>query len=126
MRGSVTPVVLPHQRQPLAKFINYHDLTHEQVADALGCDRIRLRNLIAGHVYVSPDEIAKLEALFGLPIEVMFEPASLIWRDVWPPLRGAPALRHEYALRAQGVKVDPDPRFYDSQLVGFHVNEVGE
>ena len=81
-------MALPHRRQQLARFILFHELTGEKVAFALGCSVTRVRNLSQGHVYASPDEIAALERLFGLPVEVLLEPDLLIYRENWPPPRG--------------------------------------
>lgn len=101
---------LLHRRQPLARFIPFHDLTYQQVAVALSCDVIRVRNISNGHVYPHPDEIAALEKLFSLPIEVLLEPQMLIYRNgPWPPLRGAEAFQYEQALKAQGLLPDLDP-----------------
>ena len=106
-------MVLPHRRQQLAKFIPFHDLTYQQVADALECDhKQRVRNLCNGHIYPSPEEILALEKLFNLPIEVLLEPAMLIYRNgPWPPLRGLDAYRYEQALKDRGLlpNLDPSP-----------------
>ncbi|WP_168380849.1 MULTISPECIES: helix-turn-helix domain-containing protein [unclassified Microbacterium] len=81
-------MVLPHRRQQLAKFIPFHDLTRKKVAAALGCSVTRVSNLCKGGLYPTPDEIATLERLFGMPVEVLLEPALLEYRHSWPPLRG--------------------------------------
>lgn len=109
---------VPRQRQPLLKWINWHSLTAQQVADAIGCDVFRVKNICQGMTYPSADEIRGLEMLFKLPITIMLEPAMLIYRDgaVWPPHRGGAAIRYEWELRTRGIKVDPDPDFYDTQL----------
>jgi hypothetical protein len=82
-------VALPHRRQQLAKFIQFHELTHQKVATALGTNAVRVANLTQGHVYPSPDEIEVLQRLFGMPIETLLEEALLVYRNDWPPPRGA-------------------------------------
>jgi transcriptional regulator with XRE-family HTH domain len=81
-------LALPHRRQQLAKFIPFHELTYAQVAAALGTGIASVHSLAHGRRYPTPDEIRKLEALFGLPVEVLFDPAMLTYRDVaqWPPV----------------------------------------
>lgn len=87
-------MALPHRRQQLAKFIPFHDLTPTLVAKALGTDSTRIKNLCRGGAYPSPDEIVALEKLFGLPVEVLFEPEMLAYRNgPWPAPRGGAALR---------------------------------
>jgi transcriptional regulator with XRE-family HTH domain len=81
-------VALPHRRQQLAKFINWHDLTQAKVGEILGVNAVRVANISQGHAYPSPEEITALETLFGLPIETMFEPDMLTYRESWPPPSG--------------------------------------
>lgn len=82
-------MALPHRRQQLAKFIPFHELTHQKVADVLGCSLTRIRNIINGHVYPSPDEITALERLFSLPIVVLLEKDMLDYQHgPWPIPRG--------------------------------------
>lgn len=73
---------LPFRRQPLGKFLHTHKLTHVQVADALGCHFTRVNSLIQGRTYPTAREIAALEALFSLPIEVLLESALLKYHKV--------------------------------------------
>ncbi|WP_061681848.1 helix-turn-helix domain-containing protein [Microbacterium laevaniformans] len=93
-------------------------MTAQKVADAIGCNKFRVKNMCQGMTYPSPDEIRALERLFGMPVDVMLEPALLIYRDgkVWPPHIGPASIHYEYELRARGVKVDPDPDFFSTQL----------
>jgi len=100
-------VALPRRKQTLAKFIPFHDLTRETVAKALGTNRARVNNICKGITFPSPDEIAALERLFGVPIEVLLDPAMLEYRDPakWPPLRGFQQMQVEYRrLRAEAGK----------------------
>ncbi|MGZ0068090.1 helix-turn-helix transcriptional regulator [Microbacterium arborescens] len=91
-------MALPHRRQQLAKFIPFHDLSQSDVAKALGTDTTRVKNLCRGGAYPSPGDIAVLERLFGLPIEVLFEEDMLTYRDgPWPAPRGGAALKLELA-----------------------------
>ncbi|KZE89095.1 helix-turn-helix domain-containing protein [Microbacterium sp. TNHR37B] len=91
-------MALPHRRQQLAKFIPFHDLTLQQVAAALRTDTVRVANLTKGHTYPTPDEIEALERLFGLPVDVLFEPDLLVFRDDWPESQG---LRQAATKRAE-------------------------
>ena len=93
-------MALPRRRQQLAKFIPFHDLTLAIVAETLGADRARVHNLCWGNAYPSPSEIAALERLFGLPVEVLFEPAMLVYRGTWPPPKGAAAAQSSAARAA--------------------------
>lgn len=69
---------LPFRRQPLGDFIQVHELTHRQVARAIGAsDPARVNNLIAGRSYPTAAEIEALERLMKLPIQVMFDPEVL-------------------------------------------------
>ncbi|MCH6229335.1 hypothetical protein MK786_01095 [Microbacterium sp. CFH 31415] len=96
-------MALPRRRQPLAKFIPFHDLTPEVVAAALNTNVARIHNLCRGLTYPSPDELAAIGRLFGLPVEVFFEPEMLVYRDgPWPPPRGGAAQIADFErLRAQ-------------------------
>ena len=97
-------MALPHRRQQLAKFIQFHDLTHEKVAKALGTNVVRVSNLTKGHVHPSPEEIDSLERLFGMPVEVLLEEALLEFRDNWPPPRGIAA----YLAKVERHDAEPD------------------
>lgn len=82
-------MALPHRRQQLAKFIKVHDLTYKKVAEALQTDAVRINNMVQGKLYPTPAECDALEALFGLPAELMLEPSMLAWRHNWPPRYGS-------------------------------------
>ncbi|HEU5223575.1 MAG TPA: hypothetical protein VFU07_07825 [Candidatus Lumbricidophila sp.] len=88
----MTALVLPHRRQPIARFLKVYDLTYPRAAQALGIDLARFTNLVQGHSYPSPDEIAAITALFnGMPVEALFDASALTYRDDWPPRRGRTA-----------------------------------
>lgn len=77
-------------------------MTANSVAKVLETDPSRIYNLCRGGTFPKPHELDALENLFGLPAEVLFEPAMLEYRNNWPPPRGAYALRRELdRLRAQ-------------------------
>jgi hypothetical protein len=100
-------VALPHRKQQLQKFIPFHDLTIEQVALALGCNSIRVKNLCQGHIYPTPAECDALERLFGLPVEVLLEARLIAYRYDWPPPRGmAAAVENELRRRGGESSVD--------------------
>lgn len=87
-------MALPHHQQALGKWIfRYRGLTAAEVADKIGIKYSRLSNIIKGHTYPTPEEIDALEALIGMPAEVLFDPEMLAYRESWPPPRGA-ALWH--------------------------------
>ena len=45
--------------------------------------------MINGDTYPAPDELDKIERLFGgMPAEVLFDPELLEYRNNWPPPRG--------------------------------------
>lgn len=83
-------MALPHRRQRnFARFIPYHELTREQVAAAIGVNKVRLNNIINGDTFPTPDELDKIEQLFGgMPAEVLFDEEMLEYRHNWPPPRG--------------------------------------
>jgi transcriptional regulator with XRE-family HTH domain len=80
-------MALPYRRQDLAKFIRFHDITDEQVADRLGIEPGEVKNLKFGARYPNPDELRVLFDLFGMPVEVLFETELLRYREAteWPP-----------------------------------------
>lgn len=73
---------LPFRRQPLGNHIGARELTHKQVARALGCSVPRVNVLISGRSYPTAHEIDALESLIGLPVQTMFEPALLKYFNV--------------------------------------------
>jgi transcriptional regulator with XRE-family HTH domain len=83
-------VVLPRKRQSnFARFIPYHELTRKQVAEAIGVNMARLGNIINGDTYPTPDELDKIEKLFGgMPAQVLFDKEMLEFRENWPPPKG--------------------------------------
>ncbi len=120
---------LPRTPQPLIKWIKFHDLSRRQVADACtGGSTIRLNNICNGMAFPSPDEIDAFEALFKHPITVLLDPCLSVYRDgPWPVPRGTALFMHEQKLREQGVRVDPTPGFFETQLSGLRVvRENGE
>jgi len=81
-------MALPYRRQNLAKYIRFHDLSDEQVAEKLGVEPIEVQNLKYGARYPSPDELRALFDLFGLPVEVLFQDREILrYREAtsWPP-----------------------------------------
>ncbi|MEW1834532.1 helix-turn-helix transcriptional regulator [Microbacterium sp. NPDC079995] len=95
-------MALPRRRQQLGKFIPFHELTHQQVADVLGCSLSRVRNIINGNAFPSPTEIQQLERLFGLPVEVLLDAEMLEFRNgPWPPPRGTALLLQRTKPRPQ-------------------------
>ncbi len=86
---------LPKRKQPLAKFIAFHDLSQEQFAEAISEPELgiivtkqELKTLVRGFRYPTPRELSRISAaLGGLPVEVLFEPEMLAHRDAesWPP-----------------------------------------
>ena len=57
----------------LSKHLKVRDLSHSEVAAALGCKYTRVNSLVMGLTYPTADEIHALEQLIGLPIETMFD-----------------------------------------------------
>lgn len=80
-------MALPRRRQRLAKLIPFHDLTRRGLAARLDITEGEVNNLCKGLRYPSPGEITKLESIFNLSIEQIFEPAMLVHRSAesWPP-----------------------------------------
>lgn len=64
---------LPARRQPLGNIIQAHDLTVRKTARVLGCNEVRLYNMIAGKLRPTAAEIDALEELIGLPVQTMFD-----------------------------------------------------
>ncbi len=73
---------LPFRRQPLGNHISVRELTHKQVARALGSPVPRVNVLISGRSYPTAKEIEALEELIDLPIQTMFDPEMLKYFNV--------------------------------------------
>lgn len=73
---------LPFRRQPLGNLIKAHELTHKQVARAIGGHINRVNVLVSGRSYPTAAEIDALETLIALPIQTMFEPDLLKYFNV--------------------------------------------
>ena len=91
-------VALPHKRQKVAGFLSLNRVTAQQAADAMGVPVSRVRAIIKGLTYPSPDELRMFSGLCNdMPYQVMFDKEMLAYVDNWPPPRGG-------ALQAAEIK----------------------
>ena len=82
-------MALTFKRQPARKMLIVRDLTTQEAADFIGCTKAHLGNALRGRAHPSNLVRERLPLLIGLPLEALFDEATLAGEYTMPRGRRA-------------------------------------